>query len=124
MCDGQLRHPNLFPISRAGDRSHLSSYQVFDVGPDGAPLSIDVDEEEEEGAQSKEALFWNTVKVCGSFHVPHSFEQSWRAKFMQFQVGELRSSPGGTSLGFERSSDESAHHPDHILGMMNVSNPH
>ncbi|EOD52513.1 putative mg2+ transporter zinc transport protein [Neofusicoccum parvum UCRNP2] len=49
-------------MSVDSDDEDDETYYVFDVGPDGAPLSIDVDEEEEEGAQSKEALFWNTVK--------------------------------------------------------------
>lgn len=65
--DGQLRHPVLFPDFETEEKSHLSSYQVFDVGPDGAPLSIDLETEEEEETQSKSAAFWNVIKVRGNF---------------------------------------------------------
>lgn len=61
--DGQLLQPYLFPDPSDEERSHISSYQVFDVGPDGSPLSIEMEPEEEEVTQSKAASFWNVIKA-------------------------------------------------------------
>ncbi|KAF4312397.1 Mg2+ transporter protein CorA-like/Zinc transport protein ZntB [Botryosphaeria dothidea] len=61
--DGQLLQPYLFPDPGDEERSHISSYQVFDVGPDGSPLSIEMEPEEEEVTQSKAASFWNVIKA-------------------------------------------------------------
>jgi hypothetical protein len=43
--EGRMKHPNLFPSGQDPDEdgSHLSFYQVFDVGPDGAPMPLHVD---------------------------------------------------------------------------------
>ncbi|KAH7018670.1 hypothetical protein B0J12DRAFT_586041 [Macrophomina phaseolina] len=60
--DGQLLQPNLFPHPKDEEKSYISSYQVFDVGPDGSPLSLDIEPEEEEVTQSKVAAFWNVIK--------------------------------------------------------------
>ncbi len=42
---GRMKHPNLFPSgqNRNEDGSHISYYQVFDVGTDGAPVPLHVD---------------------------------------------------------------------------------
>ncbi|KKY18870.1 putative mg2+ transporter zinc transport protein [Diplodia seriata] len=61
--DGQLLSPYLFPTPGEEELLHPSSYQVYDVGVDGAPISIDIETgEEEEVTQSKAAAFWNTIK--------------------------------------------------------------
>ncbi|OMP86659.1 hypothetical protein BK809_0003831 [Diplodia seriata] len=61
--DGQLLSPYLFPTPGEEELLHPSSYQVYDVGVDGAPISIDIETgEDEEVTQSKAAAFWNTIK--------------------------------------------------------------
>jgi hypothetical protein len=43
--EGRMKHPNLFPSVQNpdDDGSHISLYQVFDVGTDGAPVPLHVD---------------------------------------------------------------------------------
>ncbi|KAF9636333.1 Mg2+ transporter protein CorA-like/Zinc transport protein ZntB [Lasiodiplodia theobromae] len=61
--DGQLLSPYLFPTPSDEEMSIPSSYQVYDVGVDGTPLSLDIETgEDEEVTQSKAAAFWNTIK--------------------------------------------------------------
>lgn len=44
-AEGRMRHPYLFPSGQSPDEdgSHISFYQVFDVGTDGAPVPLHVD---------------------------------------------------------------------------------
>lgn len=99
--------------------SHPSSYQIYDVGVDGAPISIDIETgEEEEVTQSKAAAFWNIIKVSGFFSWITSIADSRSQR--DCKTWELKPPAGGTTLGYEYSSDESAHH---ALGIMNVSDP-
>ncbi|OJD31404.1 mg2+ transporter zinc transport protein [Diplodia corticola] len=61
--DNQLLSPYLFPTPDEEELSHPSSYQVYDVGLDGAPISIDIETgEDEEVTQSKAAALWNVIK--------------------------------------------------------------
>lgn len=57
-----LSKPTLFPThdGSATDRSHLSHHQVFEVGTDGAPLSIELPQSEQ--APSNALVIWNTIK--------------------------------------------------------------
>jgi len=43
--EGRMKHPSLFPSGQNHDEdgSHISFYQVFDVGMDGAPMPLHVD---------------------------------------------------------------------------------
>jgi hypothetical protein len=43
--EGRMKHPNLFPAGPNPDEdgSHISLYQVFDVGMDGAPVPLHTD---------------------------------------------------------------------------------
>jgi len=59
---GRLKQPYLFPTNEgpAEDRSHYSHYDVFDVGPDGAPLMIETVGKEK--AKSKASQIWHLIK--------------------------------------------------------------
>lgn len=59
---GFLSKPTLFPTHNGSvaDRSHLSHHQVFEVGTDGAPLSIELPQSER--PPSNALLIWNTIK--------------------------------------------------------------
>lgn len=60
--EARLKQPWLFP-DRSGpvqDRSHLSYFQVFDVGVDGAPLQIDVGDIQKR--TSKATAIWHAIK--------------------------------------------------------------
>lgn len=63
---GRLKEPSLFPArpGPAEDRSHYSHYQVFDVGGDGAPRSVEPKVPEE---ASRAAAIWCAIKVGGFF---------------------------------------------------------
>ncbi|KAF2091613.1 hypothetical protein K490DRAFT_31641 [Saccharata proteae CBS 121410] len=58
--DGRLVNPVLFPDhGQAEDNAHISHFQVFDVGPDGAPLPVEIDPER---VVSKAVAFWDMIK--------------------------------------------------------------
>ncbi|KUI52730.1 hypothetical protein VP1G_00104 [Cytospora mali] len=61
-----LSQPTLFPTQRGPvpDRSHLSHYQVFDVGLDGAPLPIEFSETEK--PPSNALCIWQAIKDINS----------------------------------------------------------
>lgn len=78
MQDGQLLSPYLFPTPSDEEMSIPSSYQVYDVGVDGTPISLDIETgEDEEVTQSKAAAFWNTIKVS-CFHCQSQRGENWR----------------------------------------------
>lgn len=58
----RMQQPTLFPTTpgRVEDRSHLSHHQVYDVGPDGAPLQVELPESER--SPSNALHIWNTIK--------------------------------------------------------------
>lgn len=58
----RMQQSTLFPThsGRAEDRSHMSHHQVFDVGPDGAPLQVELPESE--SGPSNALQIWNTIK--------------------------------------------------------------
>lgn len=62
----RLSQPTLFPTQNipVPDRSHLSHYQVFDVGPDGAPLPVELSETEK--PPSNALKIWQTIKEVNS----------------------------------------------------------
>lgn len=57
-----LSKATLFPTQKGpvADRSHLSHHQVFEVGTDGAPLSIELPQSER--PPSNALVIWNTIK--------------------------------------------------------------
>lgn len=59
---GFLSRPTLFPTRKGAvaDRSHLSHHQVFEVGTDGAPMSVELPESER--PPSNALVIWNTIK--------------------------------------------------------------
>lgn len=61
-ASSRLSRGSLFPTQRgpAADRSHLSHYQVFDVGGDGAPLPVELLESER--PPSHALTIWHTIK--------------------------------------------------------------
>lgn len=62
----RMQQPTLFPTNpgRAEDRSHLSHHQVYDIGPDGAPLQVELPESE--SGPSNALHIWNTIKEINS----------------------------------------------------------
>jgi hypothetical protein len=58
----RMQQPTLFPTNagRAEDRSHLSHHQIFDVGPDGAPLQVELPESE--SGPSNALHIWNSIR--------------------------------------------------------------
>ena len=60
--DAVLNRKELFPTQAgpADDRSHLSHYSIFDVGPDGAPLEIKMASDPSQDA-SRSLSIWNRI---------------------------------------------------------------
>lgn len=58
----RMQQPTLFPTNpgRADDRSHLSHHQVYDIGPDGAPLQLELPESE--SGPSNALHIWNSIR--------------------------------------------------------------
>lgn len=61
--EGRMIHPNLFPSGQSlnGDGSHISFYQVFDVGTDGAPMPLHVDPSLMRGPKGQ--TMWHYIKA-------------------------------------------------------------